>query len=240
MINNEFYKKLGNQWFESKGDAVALLRLEGRLKTPWVLGQLSDLPPGRPILDVGCGGGDLALALAEQGMVCTAVDVEDSILNVGRGRDLQNKVTWILGQALDLPIATSSQDAVCIMDVLEHVDDPRRAVAECVRVLKPGGKFLFHTFNRTFLAWLFAAKGLDWFIKNSPQNVHDWKMFIKPDEMVGWLSELGMHGVSLTGIGPKVNSKAFAKLVFTRTVSEDFEFKLGPSLQVGYLGAATK
>lgn len=239
MINNDFYRDLGQRWHTSEGDAVALLRAENLAKTPWVLGQIRRYHVQPRILDVGCGGGFLTLALAAKGYDCTALDVADEVLSGGRGRErgLKGKVNWIVGQAERLPFADQSYDVVCMMDVLEHLPEPRRAVREAVRVLKPTGTLLFHTFNRTWLAWLFAAKGLDWFVPDSPPgSIHDWRMFIQPSEIAEWLEELGWDVVEFRGLHPKPAS--VMKLLVTRRVPKNFRFKVGRGLGVGYLGCA--
>ncbi len=239
MINNEFYKDLGVKWHESRGDAVALLRIEGATKSPWVLKTLNRLHGSKPlnVLDVGCGGGDLAIYLQSHGHQCTGLDTDDSILKVGRSRCPEAR--WVEGDTKSLPFANASFDVICMMDVLEHIYDPQRAIAEVARVLRPGGTFIFHTFNRTPISWLFAAKGLDWFIKDSPKHIHDWKMFIKPTELTRWLKIHNLEMVDLLGIRPRLFTKAMAKLILTGRVPESFKFTLTPSLQVGYMGAAT-
>lgn len=242
MINNEFYKKLGDKWYSSQGEAVALLRLEKKATNPWCLEQIkrrhssvSDLK----VLDVGCGGGFLTLELSSRGYKVTGLDVSEDILDVGRARDPEKLVNWVNGTAENMPLPAKYFDVVCMMDVLEHVVDPLAALKEVARVLKPGGTFIFHTFNRTWLAWLFAAKGLDWFIKDSQPDVHDWNMFIKPRELAASLRTLGLHVELWEGVHPKIWSRAFFKLLFTGRVPEDFSFCTGGSLQIGYLGVAT-
>ena len=65
MIDNEFYKHLGEAWYTAQGDAVALLRLENETKAPWVAERLAEvIAPGARVLDVGCGGGFLTLNLS--------------------------------------------------------------------------------------------------------------------------------------------------------------------------------
>lgn len=235
MINNEFYKDLGEKWFAAEGDAVALLRRENETKAPWVVEQLRPYGAQR-VLDVGCGGGFLSLHLADRGFAVTALDVDESVMAGGRARDPRARISWQVGTAEALPFEDASFDAVCMMDVLEHVADPRRAVEEALRVLRPEGRFLFHTFNRTWLAWLLAAKGLDWFIRDSQPHVHEWSMFIKPTELARWLEASGFEVLTWSGIQPEVTSAL--RLLLARRVPNNFRFRLSRSLQVGYLGVA--
>ncbi len=189
---------------------------------------------------MGCGGGFLSFDLKREGWSVTALDVDEGVLSVGRKRDPANVIRWVKGTAEKLPFAESSFDVVCMMDVLEHIFEPRVALAEAVRVLKPGGSLIFHTFNKTWISWLFAAKGLDWFIKDSQEHIHDWALFIDPKELVRWLAELGCVVERMEGIHPKIWSLAFLRLVLTRRVPKDFRFEVGGRLDVGYLGCAIK
>ncbi|MGE0527513.1 MAG: bifunctional 2-polyprenyl-6-hydroxyphenol methylase/3-demethylubiquinol 3-O-methyltransferase UbiG [Bdellovibrionales bacterium] len=239
MINNEFYKHLDEKWYTAKGEAVALLRLENLTKVPWVIAKVHQFhSPGARVLDVGCGSGALVLQLAEQGFACTGIDVSEGVLAAGRRRDEAGRVQWATGQAERLPFADTSFDVVCLLDVLEHIFEPRLAVQEAVRVLRPGGTLLLHTFNRTWRSWLLAAKGLDWFIKDSQSHIHDWRLFIPPGELQAWLRELGWDVIEFQGLGPRILSRGFLKLVLTRRVPEDFSFQLTRNLKIGYLGCA--
>lgn len=239
MIDTDFYRSLGERWHTSEGDAVALLGAENRAKTPWVLQEIRRYHrPGSRVLDVGCGGGLLTLALAGQGYRCTGLDVAEEVLASGRSRDWPRKIHWVVGRAERLPFAERSFEIVCMMDVLEHLRDPRLATSEAVRVLEPGGTFLFHTFNRTWLAWLFAAKGLDWFIPDSPANTHDWRLFIQPSEINHWLEALGWQVVEFRGLHPEPAS--VVKLLITRRVPRGFRFQVGRGLGVGYLVCARR
>ena len=241
MINNEFYKHLGESWYTAEGDAVALLRQENLTKAPWVADALlKHVGANARVLDVGCGGGFLSLELADRGYRVTGLDVDDAVMAGGRRRDVTAQIEWRVGTAEALPFADHVFDAVCMMDVLEHVRDWPGAVAEATRVLKPGGVFIFHTFNRTMLSWLFAARGLDWFIRDSQSHVHDWRMFIRPRELAARLKSLKFGVREWSGIQPRIFSWAFLRLVLTRRVPKDFGFKIGGGLRVGYLGVAAR
>jgi 2-polyprenyl-6-hydroxyphenyl methylase/3-demethylubiquinone-9 3-methyltransferase len=239
MIDNEFYKHLGDKWHESEGDAVALLRLENKVKAPWVAEQINKYHGEKAkVLDVGCGGGFLTLQLAQLGHQSTGLDVSDSILASGRKRDSEQRIDWVVGSAEALPFSNSTYDVVTMLDVLEHVTTPQTAVAEALRVLKPNGTFIYHTFNRTWLAYLLAAKGLDWFIRDSQPHVHDWAMFIKPRELEDWMNRHDFASVESCGIQPAVYSALH--LLLSRRVPNDFRFRLSRNKQVGYMGLARR
>jgi 2-polyprenyl-6-hydroxyphenyl methylase / 3-demethylubiquinone-9 3-methyltransferase len=240
MINNEFYKTLDEKWFTAEGNAIALLRQEHATKAEWVLAKIRQAYGGHSckILDVGCGGGFLTLDLARQGHHCTAVDVAAQVFAAGQRRDQTRNINWVVATAEQLPFADRSFDVVCVMDVLEHISDPQRVLTEASRVLRKQGILLLHTFNRTWLAWLVAAKGLDWFVGDSPAHIHDWKLFIKPSELKRYLEDLGMVIEEFKGLSPRLLTRAFLTLLFTRRVTKEFSFKISADLNVGYLASA--
>lgn len=93
------------------------------------------------ILDVGCGDGQIARALAAQGSTVLGIDPTQLHIDIAKERGGGPK--YQLGSALSLPVADSSQDAVVACLVFEHIDDVDTALSEVARVLKPGGQFSF-------------------------------------------------------------------------------------------------
>ena len=87
-INNAFYDDLGHRWFEDDGHAIALLRAEGRLKLAYTHEVLArhGIGPGARVLDVACGGGLIALPLAEAGYRVEGIDLSGSSLEEARRR----------------------------------------------------------------------------------------------------------------------------------------------------------
>jgi len=113
-------------------------------------------------------------------------------------------------------------------------------IQEASRLLKPGGLFFFHTFNRTFLSWLIVIKGVEWCVKNAPPDMHIHRLFIKPAELQKICEDLGLKQEEIKGLNVKVLSKAFWQMVLKRTVPDDLEFVFTDSLKVGYSGFARK
>ena len=241
IINNEVYDSLGKRWYTAEDDPVALLRAEVKLKNPWVIERIKAAFNTKSIslLDIGCGAGFLTNALALRGYVVTGIDLSRESLAVARQFDNTNSVNYDYGNAYELPYNDSHFDAVCCMDFLEHVEKPDRVIAEASRVLRSGGLFFFHTFNRNLLSWLFAIKGLEWFVRNTPPNMHVYELFLKPEELNAMCSKHGLVVQEIIGIRPSINC-AFWQLLISGCVPPEFKFGFTPSLAIGYLGFAQK
>ncbi len=240
-VNNDVYESLGERWYRATDDPVALLRAESRLRNPWIASELARAGEGRPcrVLDIGCGGGFLSNALAAAGHEVSGLDASGDALRVAALHDPSRSVRYQQGNALQLPYENESFDAVCAMDFLEHVEDPGRVIGEAARVLKPSGRFYFHTFNRNFLAWLIIIKGVEWFVRNTPKDLHVLRLFLKPAAVRAACAEHGLHSLELRGVRPKLGL-AFWRMLVTGRVSDDFCFTFSHSTSLGYSGVARK
>jgi 2-polyprenyl-6-hydroxyphenyl methylase/3-demethylubiquinone-9 3-methyltransferase len=240
-INNELYHSLGERWYLAKDDPVALLRAEADFRNPWILSTLRNhfTDSSRKILDIACGAGFLTNYLATYRYETTGVDLSSESLDVARQYDTSGAVSYREADALSLPFASETFDAVCLMDFLEHTDRPGDAIIEAARVLKPKGLLFFHTFNRNFISWLIVIKGMEWFVKNTPRNLHVLPLFIKPREMKKYLSKAGLKTKEIYGSRPCLDG-AFFNLLRTGAVPDSFSFVRTPSLIMGYSGVAVK
>jgi 2-polyprenyl-6-hydroxyphenyl methylase/3-demethylubiquinone-9 3-methyltransferase len=191
------------------------------------------------VLDIGCGGGFLSNELAKKGFAVTGIDLSTNSLKIAAHHDLTHQVHYQRGDATHLPFNDALFDAVTCMDFLEHVTTPGQVISEASRVLKPGGCFLFHTFNRNFLSWLVVIQFVEWFVRNTPKNLHVSQLFITPQEIQKYLNASGLTPVSMVGIQPKLSSIDFKSLM-SRVVPSNFEFRFTKSLLISYLGSAKK
>lgn len=240
-VNNQFYETLGDRWYTANDDPVALLRAEGRLRNPWLASRLRErCGEGARVLDVGCGGGLLTNYLAREGFQVSGVDASSDSLAVAARHDATDRVRYRLGDARALPYPDAGFDAVCAMDFLEHVENPEQVIAECARVLRPGGLFFFHTFNRNPLAWLIVIKGVEWIVRNTPPRLHLLRLFVKPRELRDYCQWAGLRVVELVGSKPVVFSTAFFELLGSGVVPEDFRFEFTRSTWLGYTGFAER
>ncbi|WP_336713898.1 bifunctional 2-polyprenyl-6-hydroxyphenol methylase/3-demethylubiquinol 3-O-methyltransferase UbiG [Arthrobacter sp. USHLN218] len=215
-IDNELYDRLGGSWWDEDNP---LNLLHGSL-TPARMDyfrtvlrhRLGGGPARLKALDIGCGAGLLAEEFARLGCEVTGVDPSGPALAAARRHAAEGglDIHYLAGSGEELPLDDRSFDVVLCCDVLEHVADLPRVIAETARVMKPGGLYLFDTVNRTAASWLLAIKILqDW-----PQTriidaqLHSWYMFIKPRELAYLLQRSGLQPGGLAGLAPRANPLA--------------------------------
>ncbi|MBI5273846.1 MAG: 3-demethylubiquinone-9 3-O-methyltransferase [Chlamydiales bacterium] len=240
-INNQFYDELGEEWLYRKDHPIALLRSENNLRVPWIIREIDNhFSSPVTVLDIGCGGGLLTNPLSEQGHEVVGIDLSLSSLDIAKRYDNTKRVKYIYADACHLPFPDNHFDVVCAMDVIEHVEDQQKLFAEAARVLKKGGFFFFHTFNRNPLSYLLIIKGVDWFVPNAPSNMHVYPLFMKPKELSHLCNINQLKVIKWLGVTPNIFSKAMGKMLYHRKIPEDFSFCFSRSLIAGYCGIAIK
>ncbi len=243
LVDNDLYHQMGEAWYRAEDHPVALLRSESRVKNRWILDRLvksklsSDVPVH--VLDVGCGAGFFCNEASRHGFAVTGIDLADDALGVAARFDDTKSVRYLRADAHHLPFKDGEFDFVVSLDFLEHTPDPATVISEIARVVKPGGGFFFHTFNRNWLSHLVAIKGVEWFVKNTPPNLHAIELFIKPVELGQMCANVGLTAVEWRGIRPVFN-RSFLRLLVEGLVDDDFEFRETSSLKISYLGFAQK
>jgi 2-polyprenyl-6-hydroxyphenyl methylase/3-demethylubiquinone-9 3-methyltransferase len=170
-------------------------------------------------------------ALARRGAQVIGIDPSTDILTVARAHATSQGLNIIyregVGEAIPLP--NDSVDRVVCMDVLEHVQDVGKVIAEVRRVLRPGGIFFFDTINRNWLSRFMVVTLVEDVLRIIPRGAHDPAKFIRPEELKKYLDE-----------NVFTCSDDFMGMGFVRLNRHlDFEFGLTNSVQVMYIGHAT-
>ena len=159
---------------------------------------------GKRALDVGCGGGILAEALAAEGAVVTGIDPSEQSLVEAREHARRSglAIDYRLATAEDLASGNFTEpfDLVFAVDVLEHVEELDRTVAAIAAVLAPGGGFAFLTHNRTIAGFLQLIWTEEYVEHTMPEGFHDFQRFITPDELTDKLTRNGMVVQEMKGI----------------------------------------
>lgn len=140
---------------------------------------LAELLPGARILDVGCGTGRWVRRFRGLGLDSTGVDATLSMLRWAREHD--ESAPLLAGEAHRLPFVDAAFDCVSDITVVQHIPASLQphALAEMVRVLKPGGRLL--------LMELIRGKGSHIF----PRSPQDWieQVASRGMELIGWFGQ---------------------------------------------------
>ncbi len=235
-INNAIYEDYGDRWYTAYDDPIALLRAENEAKFPWILERIKNKGT---LLDVGCGAGFLTNRMAQEGFQVTGVDLSPESLKVATRYDTTHTVNYVTADACHLPFPDASFEVVTTLDFLEHVPNPADVVKECARVLKPGGLFFYHTFNRNPLSHLVVIKLVEKLVKNTPPHMHVIELFIKPSELVKFCENVGLENVEQIGLRPKFRTIPLQN-VLSGIVPAGLKFTTTKNLWLSYMGVATK
>jgi 2-polyprenyl-6-hydroxyphenyl methylase/3-demethylubiquinone-9 3-methyltransferase len=210
-VDNELYDRLSSTWWEDGGFLNFLRAGMNPARLGYMRGvlerELGLSLDGLRVLDIGCGGGLLAEEFARLGCRVTGVDPSEESLAAAREHAHAEglEIEYWSGTAERLPLPDRSFQVAYCADVLEHVDDVERSLAEAARVLEPGGVYLYETVNRTLRSRLLVIKlAQEWapFAWAEP-GLHDWAMFIKPAELEAKLGTAGFEPRGRRGIAAR-------------------------------------
>jgi 2-polyprenyl-6-hydroxyphenyl methylase/3-demethylubiquinone-9 3-methyltransferase len=196
MIRNDLtiYSEYASEWWEPGAPRFRSLQA----LTPFRLELISTLlgpQQGKAVLDIGCGGGLIAKPLIEQGAVVAGIDLSAESIAAARAA-CAGRGDFRVGDAREVPFATQSFDTVLMADLLDHIPDYSKALAEAARVLKPGGMLFVGTINRSLWS-AFVTVTVAESLRLIPPGTHDPKLFIKPEELV---SSAKAHGLTLAAL----------------------------------------
>jgi 2-polyprenyl-6-hydroxyphenyl methylase/3-demethylubiquinone-9 3-methyltransferase len=155
------------------------------------------------VLDIGCGGGILAEAMADAGGSVVAVDLSEPALAVARLHQLESKSSVSYRRIAAEALAAerpASFDLVTCMELLEHVPDPASMIAACARLVRPGGVVVCSTINRNPKSYLLAIVGAEYVLKLLPRGTHDYARFLQPAEIASFARRAGLDLMELTGM----------------------------------------
>lgn len=196
----EKFSELAHRWWDPRAEFRPLHEIN-----PLRLGHIEGLAglQGSRVLDVGCGGGILAEAMAARGARVTGIDLAEKPLGVAQLHLLES------GLAVDYRLVAAETlareapgrfDVVTCMEMLEHVPDPGATVRACAELARPGGHVFFATINRNPKAYLLAVVGAEYMLRLLPRGTHDYSRFIKPSELAAMCRMAGLSVTDLSGM----------------------------------------
>jgi 2-polyprenyl-6-hydroxyphenyl methylase/3-demethylubiquinone-9 3-methyltransferase len=197
----EKFSALAHRWWDPESEFRPLHEINP-LRLGWIE-RLTGGLAGKRVVDVGCGGGILAEAMATQAANVTGIDLSDKALGVARLHQLESGVAvdYRLVAAETLAAeAPGSFDVVTCMEMLEHVPQPASIVAACAALAKPGATLVFSTLNRNPKSYAFAIVGAEYVLGLLPRGTHDWARFIKPAELASWARRVDLELAEMIGM----------------------------------------
>jgi len=194
------YAATAAHWWDRNGELKALHDINP-LRLQYVLDR-ADIE-GKPVLDVGCGGGLVSEALAFAGAKVTGIDMAVPALRVARVHAKKSgfEIEYIESTAEDFAETHEEQFAVVTcMELVEHVPDPASIIKACAELTKPGGHLFFSTVNRTWLARLLVIWVAEYVLGIVSKGTHTYARFIRPEEMERWGQAAGLRLVDVAGM----------------------------------------
>ncbi len=194
------FEALAHRWWDPEGDFRALHDINP-LRLDYVAGRAP--LQGADVVDVGCGGGILAEAMAAAGARVTGIDMAGKPLSVARLHAIESgtQLEYLAATPEDLAGERPGAFAtVTCMEMLEHVPDYGSSIAACAELAQPGGQLFFSTISRTPRAYLLAVLGAEYVLGILPRGTHDYAKLIRPSELARAVRRAGLRVEDIAGM----------------------------------------
>lgn len=187
------FSELAHRWWDPDSEFRPLHQINP-LRLEWING-LASLA-GKRVVDVGCGGGILADAMARKGAEVLGIDLASKALKVAQLHALEAGTPNVAYREVSAEALAAEQpgqfDVVTCMEMLEHVPDAGSVVRACATLVKPGGWVFFSTINRNPKSFLFAIVGAEYVLNLLPRGTHEYLKLIRPSELAAWCRTSGL------------------------------------------------
>jgi 2-polyprenyl-6-hydroxyphenyl methylase/3-demethylubiquinone-9 3-methyltransferase len=198
------FNALAADWWDPKGP-MRPLHAMNKPRIDWIAGRAARRfpdPHGVRLLDVGCGAGLAAEALARRGFAVLGIDAASHVIDAARAHAGGAAPEYRVAVAEDLLAEGLRFPLITALEVIEHVPDPAAFVRVLAALLEPGGMLFLSTLNRTRRSFLVAKLGAEYVLRLLPVGTHDWRRFIAPAELGALLAAAGARVTDTAGLSP--------------------------------------
>jgi len=221
----EKFQSIASRWWDRESEFKPLHDINP-LRVGYIEKRVGELS-GKKILDIGCGGGILAEALAAKGAIVTGIDMAEVSLKVAK---MHLHESGLEIEYIKVPVEEYANDhagefdVVTCLEMLEHVPEPASIVNAAASMLKADGQLFFSTINRNPKSFALAIIGAEYILNMLPRGTHQYRKFIKPSELASVIRENNLEVSDITGMTYNPITK---------------HYKLGRDIDVNYLMACS-
>lgn len=198
------FSALAAQWWDPSGPMAPLHKLNP-VRLDYIKSKISAhfKPNANPkILDIGCAAGLVSEGLARHGFNVTGIDASEKLIEAAKlhAAERDVNVAYRCTDVDALVTAGEKFDVVLALEIIEHVDEQAHFVAQATKLLNPDGLIIFSTLNRSPKGFLLGIVGAEYIMRWLPRGTHNWRSFVKPSELAGWLESCTMQVDEITGL----------------------------------------
>ena len=217
----EKFQALASRWWDTESEFKSLHDINP-LRVSYIEEQCGGLS-GKKVLDIGCGGGILAEAMAEHGAEVTGIDMAEQSLEIARMHLLESglKVDYQQSTAEQFALDHPHQfDVITCLEMLEHVPDPASILQAAAGLVKADGCIVLSTLNRSVKSFALAIVAAEYIMNMLPRGTHEYEKFLKPSELARAARQAALEVRDITGMSYNPISR---------------HYRLGRDVDVNYL-----
>lgn len=195
------FDALASRWWDRQGP-MRPLHAMNPARIGWIVARLPG-PDRATLLDVGCGAGIAAEALARRGLAVLGIDAAGEAIAAARAHAPPGlTLTYRQASAETLMAEGARFHAITALEVVEHVADVQAFLATLSGLLHPGGRLFLSTLNRSARSFLEAKLGAEYLLRMLPAGTHDWRRFLPPTALAAACRTAGLRVTETAGLRP--------------------------------------